>query len=153
MIGFLDGQGFLGANASMGADLSLVLTAVSVVLLTIGWRLAVGKRYEAHRWTQTAATCLIAVVLLAWMIRSFVRFVAPEIPARLGERAYGLSTLHAVIGVAAFAFGVFVVLRGNELVPQGLRFRNYKPFMRAAYILYILGAMTGVSVYYVLYVG
>ena len=48
MIGFLDGQGFLGANASMGADLSLVLTAVSVVLLTIGWRLAVGKRYG--RW-------------------------------------------------------------------------------------------------------
>lgn len=137
----------------MGADLSLVMAVVSAVMFTIGWRLAVGKRHEAHRWVQTAATCLVAVIPIFWMVRSFVRFVAPEIPARLGERAYGLSTLHTVIGAAAFAFGVYVVLSASELLPRTWRFKSYKPFMRAAYALYMLAALTGVIVYYVLFVG
>lgn len=153
MNSFLDGQGFLGAHTSMGADLSLLLTVVSAVLFTIGWRLASGRRFAAHHWVQTVGTCLTAVVVIAWMIRSFRLFVAPEIPARLGERTYGLTTLHAAVGTVALVFGVYVVLSASGLLPKTLRFESFKPFMRAAYVLYMLGTLTGAIVYYVIYVG
>ena len=49
--------------------------------------------------------------------------------------------------------GLFVVLRANELVPQALRFTNYKLFMRTSYALYMLATLMGVIVYVIAYVG
>ena len=130
-------------KAPLGAVASLVLIVAAAILLTIGWRLAVRKRFEAHRWVQTAAVSLNAAVVLAWMIQSFVRYVVPAIPHRLGQDSYALGLV----------LGVFVVLRGNELVPAGLRFTNYKAFMRSSYALYMLGTLMGIFVYIAAYVG
>jgi len=49
--------------------------------------------------------------------------------------------------------GVFVALRGNELVPRALRFKNYKAFMRPAYAIYMAGTVLGVVLYLVVYAG
>jgi uncharacterized membrane protein YozB (DUF420 family) len=141
------------AKAPLGAQVSLVLIIASTALFTIGWRLAVARRYEAHRWVETAAACLNAVVVLAWMIRSFVLYIAPEIPAKLDETSYAVATAHAVVGAIGFVFGMYVVLRGNELVPRAIAFKRYKPFMRSAYALYMLAALAGVILYIVAYVG
>jgi uncharacterized membrane protein YozB (DUF420 family) len=137
----------VGATAPLGAKLSLLTMVLAAVLFTIGWRLAVSKRFEAHRWVQTAAVCLNAIPVLAWMIRSFARYIVPEIPARLGQRTYALTTIHALVGALGLILGVFVALRGNELVPARLRFTNYQRFMRSAYALYMLGTLLGVIVY------
>jgi len=150
---FLQGAGFLGGNGALGADISLLVSLLAAVLFTIGWRLAVGKRFEAHRWVQTGAACLNAVLVLVWMIRSFVLYILPGIPGSFGHGSYAVSTVHAVVGAFGTALGLFVVLRGNELVPRSLRFSNYKLFMRSSYVLYMLGTLTGVIVYYVVYVG
>lgn len=139
--------------APLGAKLSLVATVLAAVLFTIGWRLAVSKRFEAHRWVQTIAVCLDAIPVLAWMIRSFVKYVVPELPARLGQRTYAVTTVHALVGAIGLVFGVFVMLRGNQLVPARLRFTNYKRFMRSAYALYMLATLLGVIVYVNAYVG
>lgn len=133
------------------AAVALVLTLIAAVLMTVGWRLAARRRYEAHRRVQTAAVALDAGAVAFWMIRSLVLNVLPQIPARLGQRAYAVATLHAVVGAVAIAFGVFVVLRGYELVPQPLRFSRYRPYMRAAYALLLLGTLTGVTLYVVAY--
>lgn len=153
MIDLLQGSGFLGTNGTLGADISLVLSLLAAVLFTIGWRLAVRRRYAAHRWVQTAAACLNAVLVLAWMVRSFVVYILPGIPGSFGRGSYAVSTVHAVVGVLGLVLGLFVVLRGNELVPQGLRFSNYKLFMRWSYVLYMFATLMGVIVYYVVYVG
>jgi putative membrane protein len=151
--GLLAGALLAAVKAPSGAVVSLVLIVVSAVLLTIGWRLAVQKRFEAHRWVQTAAVCLNAAVVLVWMIQSFVLYVVPAIPHRLGQDSYALTTSHAAVGAVGLVFGVFVVLRGNDLVPAPLRFSNYKAFMRSAYALYLLGTLMGVAVYVAAYVG
>jgi hypothetical protein len=57
------------------------------------------------------------------------------------------------VGAIGLVLGVFVVLRGNELVPAGMRFTNYKAFMRTSYALYMLGTLMGVFVYISAYVG
>jgi len=151
-MGFLDEAGFLGTRAHLGADLALVLTLIAAVLFTVGWRLAVDHRYDTHRRVMTTAVLLNAAVVLVWMVRSFVLYVWPKLPAGLDQRAYAVNTVHAVIGVIGLVLGVFVVLRGNELVPKALRFSNYKAYMRTSYVLYMVATLAGIAVYVVAYV-
>lgn len=87
------------------------------------------------------------LLCLPLMIYSFVVHILPGIPAKLLEGSYGVTTLHAFVGMLGLVLGIFVVLRGNELVPQGLRFMKYKPFMRTSYALYMLATFIGVIVY------
>lgn len=144
--------GLIAATASAGAVITLAVILITAVMFTVGWWLAARRRYEAHRWVQTAAVCLNAAVVLAWMIASFVDYVLPRIPDGLDAPAYSVTAAHAAVGAAGLAVGVFVALRGNELVPRALKFRNYKPYMRAAYALYMLGTLTGVVTYVLIYV-
>jgi uncharacterized membrane protein YozB (DUF420 family) len=86
------------------------------------------------------------------MIASFIIYILPGIPGKLLEGTYGVTTVHAFIGMLGLLLGVFVVLRANKLVPKRLRFKNYKPFMRTSYILYMLATLIGVIVYVTVYV-
>jgi uncharacterized membrane protein YozB (DUF420 family) len=141
--------GFLGTNANFAADMTLTLSVIVAILLTVGVVLAVKGRYQAHRWVQTTAATLNAILILWMMILPFRDFIVQDF---LGERPaifYYVTTAHAVIGFIALIFGLFVVLRGNNfiLIPKALRFNNYKPFMRVSYGLYMLASLLGIWVY------
>ncbi len=153
MAAFLSGAGFLGTKGQLGADLSLVLMAVTVALLTAGIVLVKRGHEDAHRWTQTAAVCLSTVVAVAWMVRSFALYVRPEIPAKLGQRAYAADTVHAIVGAAGVLLGVYVVLSASKLLPRALQFTDYKVWMRVSYAVYVLGMIGGVAVYVIAYGG
>jgi uncharacterized membrane protein YozB (DUF420 family) len=148
----LVGPGFLGTRAPFHSDLSLILILITAILFTIGWKLAVRKNFKAHRWIQTIAAGLNTVVVLSVMITSFVIYILPGIPGKLFEGTYGVTTLHAFIGLLGLLLGVFVVLRGNELVPGRFRFKNYKLFMRSSYTFYMLATFVGVIVYIQVYI-
>jgi uncharacterized membrane protein YozB (DUF420 family) len=152
MTELLHQPGFFGTAANLAADATLVAMLTIALLFTVGAGLAHLHRYTAHRWVQTTAASL-NVILVTWlMILPYRDFVLPGIPDRVGERFYAVTTLHALIGAIALPFGMFVVLRGNELVPRRLKFSNYKAFMRVAYTLYILTILLGVWVYFAWYV-
>jgi uncharacterized membrane protein YozB (DUF420 family) len=137
----------------LGSDLALIAMLVAAVLFTVGWRLAVRKDLEAHRWVMTAAVILNLIPVAIWMIRYFALYTLPELPQQLGKGVYALTTIHAIVGAIGVVLGVFVALRGNELVPKALRFKDYKAFMRPAYVLYMAGTVLGVAVYLVVYAG
>jgi len=151
MIGYLGGSGFLGTHGSVGADASLVIMVVAAVLLTIGWRLAVAQRFEAHRWVQTAAVCLNAVPVVAWMIRSFWLYILPGLPGTLGANRVALTTVHAVTGLIGVVLGLFVMIRANQLEAKGQSLSRYKLPMRISYLVYMLGTALGVGLYFVIY--
>jgi uncharacterized membrane protein YozB (DUF420 family) len=151
MIRALLRPGFLGTHAPLYADLSLLLMLCTAVVFTFGWRLALRRRFAAHRRVQTAAVILNTFVVLAVMVASFIIYIVPGIPGKLLEGTYGVTTLHAVIGTLAMLLGVFIVLRGRNQVPRWLRFKNYKLFMRASYVLYMLTTIIGVLIYAVVY--
>ncbi|HSB67504.1 MAG TPA: hypothetical protein VLD65_13085 [Anaerolineales bacterium] len=152
-MGFLfKGAGLLGTRAPLVSDISLILIVLTAIMFTIGWRLAVHRRYEAHRWVQTAAVLLNSAVVIIVMVSSYVLFILPGIPAKLGEGSYGITTVHALVGLVSLILGVYVVLVGNSLLPTKLRFTNYKPFMRTAYALYITATLLGVVVYIAVFV-
>jgi uncharacterized membrane protein YozB (DUF420 family) len=151
MIGYLNGAGFLGTHGSIGADLTIVVMVVAFVMLTIGVVLARTRRYAAHRWVQTAAVCLNAIPVVVWMIRSYWLYVRPGLPGNLSKSIDALTTVHAVVGLIGVALGLFVMIRANQLTARGESVSRYKSWMRAAYIVYLLGTALGVWVYFRLY--
>ncbi len=149
---FLDNLGFFGTKAPVRSDITLLLILTTAILFTIGWRLAVSRKFEAHRWVQTVTATLNALVVILSMIPVFMVYIFPGIPGKLLEGDYGLSTTHALVGAIGLILGIFIVLRANKLVPQSLRFNNYKLFMRTSYVLYITATLLGVVVYVLVYV-
>lgn len=152
MSNFFKYPGFLGTGAPFISDLSLILMILTAALFTIGWRLAVRRRYTAHRWVQTCAVILNTVVVLIVMVASYMIFILPGIPAKLGEGSYGITTVHALVGLVSLILGVYVVLVGNSLLPRRLRFTNYKLVMWTSYVLYMLATTLGIVVYIIVFV-
>jgi uncharacterized membrane protein YozB (DUF420 family) len=146
----VDTPGFLGTEASLGADIALVGSILVALAFTVGAWLALRGRYEAHRWVQTAGAVVNALLVFGIMIPSLLS-VDPSENVDLPPSAFLYMSGHEFVGAAALIFGLFVVLRGNNLVPARLRFSNYKPYMRWAYGLYIAATLIGIAVYLVLY--
>ena len=147
MLEILHAPGFLGTAANFAADTTLLIMLITASLFTLGAFLAVRGRYTVHRWVQTSATTLNAIMVAWMMILPYRDFVAPGLPERLGERFYLVTTAHAILGGGALLFGIFVTMRGNELVPKALKFNDYKVFMRTSYTLFMLATLLGVLVY------
>jgi uncharacterized membrane protein YozB (DUF420 family) len=144
---FLHQPGFLGTHANRAADITLVIMLLAATLFTIGFILARKKKFKAHRWVQTGAATLNAIMVLWMMILPFRDFVLRD---RGGPRPavfYIIASIHGLVGLVGVIFGLFVTLRGNGLVPKPLRFNNYKLFMRTAYGLYMLATLLGIGVY------
>jgi uncharacterized membrane protein YozB (DUF420 family) len=140
-------HGFLGTNANLAADATLVISILVATLFTVGMLLARGGKYQVHRWVQTSAA-LLNLVLVLWMMvlpfRDTVRDFGE--PPRLAG-FYFVPLIHGMIGLSGLLFGLFIVLRANGLMIKPLRFNNYKTFMRVSYGWYMLATLVGVGVY------
>lgn len=147
MNSFFTQKGFLGSSAPLISDLSLVLILLTAISFTFGVYLARHKKWKIHGRVQTVTACINAVVVLIVMVRSFILHILPGIPGKLLEGDYAVSTIHGLVGTAGLLLGIFVVLRGHKLVPKGMRFKKYKPFMWTSYSLYMLATLLGVIVY------
>ncbi len=142
--------GFLGTEASLGADIALVGSILVMIAFSVGAFLALRGQYEAHRWVQTGAAVANALLVLGVMIPALLS-VEPSENTVLPQSAFVAMPAHELLGLAGLIFGLYVVMRVNNLVPARLQFQNYKPFMRAAYALYLVATLVGVAVYVVLY--
>lgn len=152
MADFLTTPGFLGTKATLRSDLTLVIIIATAILFNIGFILARRQHFVAHRWVQTSAGILNTLVVLISMVTSYVIHILPGIPEKLGQGDYAVVTAHGIVGAIALLFGLFVGLRAHELIPQRLKFQNYKPFMRWAYSLYMLATLSGIGIYIYVFV-
>jgi uncharacterized membrane protein YozB (DUF420 family) len=149
MDGILHQSGFLGTNANFAADMTLAVSLLLAILFTVGAAMAMRGRYQIHRWIQTAAAILNAILVLWMMVLPFRDFVALDFMGSRPAIFYYVTSVHAIIGFLGLILGLFVVLRANNfvLVPKPLRFNNYKPIMRISYGLYMLATLIGLWVY------
>ncbi|WP_322816457.1 hypothetical protein [Chloroflexus sp.] len=139
-------NGFLGTKATFAQDISLIGSILVAIAFTIGAYLAVKGYYTAHRWVQTGAAGVNLALVFGVMIPSLLN-VSPDENLTLPAAAFVAMPAHEVIGTVAMVFGVYVVLVGNEWLPQHWRFTNYKLFMRIAFGLYLAATIIGVAVY------
>lgn len=144
--------GFLGTNANLVADATLVIMLVNAALFSFGFYLARRGKYDLHKWVQTSGALLNLVMVLWMMVLPFRDFIVRDQGGPREGFFYMVTLLHALVGLSATVFGWFVVLRGHNLIPRSLRFNNYKPFMRTAYSLYMAATLLGISVYLVWFV-
>ena len=150
---FLPIKGFLGTGATFGADLNLVVQLMMGVALTVGAVLAKQKRYRAHGICQTTVLLLNLLMIGLVMWPSFQQQVKPALSKVLHKWYYEVATIHAVLGITAELLGLYIVLvAGTNVLPQCLRFKHWKAWMRTELVLWAIVLLSGVGTYCAWYV-
>lgn len=146
--------GLLGIDAPAAANLNLAAQILMGLALLAGMFLARRKRFRAHAACQSAVVLLNLIPISLHMLPVFARGVAPGLPGGLNDSFYALSTAHAAAGSIAELLGLYIILRaGTNLLPEALRFKNYKPWMRTELALWWLVIALGVGTYLCWYGG
>jgi plastocyanin len=143
-------NGFLGAGTTLTADLNLLAQLAMGFALLFGMWLARRKRFVAHGICQASVMLLNLVAIAFVMWPAFRAQVAPVIPKHLRNAYFGVATLHAMLGSAAELLGLYILLvAGTKLIPEHLRFRNWKHWMRIELALWWIVILLGVGTYFV----
>ena len=146
-------EGFLGTGAPFAADVNLVLQGMMAAALVIGAGFARRKRFRAHAIMQTTVLLLNLVMIALVMWPSTQDQVMPAFPDVFVRWYFAMPSIHAMLGTAAEVLGIFIALvAGTKLVPEKLRFDNWKRWMRMELVLWWIVLLSGVATYYVWYV-
>jgi uncharacterized membrane protein YozB (DUF420 family) len=147
----LDASGFLTGRSSLGADVSLLVSILAIALLTAGVLLVRRRHYDAHRWVQTTAVVLNAILVAIWMFRARSLYILPGVPGTLSKHGHALAAVHAATGAVGVVLGVFVVVGAGLLTRRGRSVGRYKTAMRVAYVVYLCAFVLGAWLYVVTY--
>jgi uncharacterized membrane protein YozB (DUF420 family) len=153
MSSWLAGRGFLGTGATFAADLNLVVQVLMAAALFFGWLLARKKRFRAHGICQAAVLLLNLGMIALVMWPSFHSQLVPAFPRWFHRRYFAVAAVHGVLGIAAELLGLYIALvAGTRLVPPALRFRRFKPWMRAGALAWAAALLAGLATYVVWYI-
>lgn len=147
-------NGFLGTGATFRADLNLVIQVTMALALLAGMFLARKKKFRAHKYCQSSVMLLNLVMIFLIMAPSFHKQVQPQVPGGLKDSYYLVPYVHAALGTIAEVLGLYIVLvAATKLVPRGLRFKRYKPWMRTELALWWIAVLIGIATYCIWYIG
>ncbi|MGH8621266.1 MAG: CDGSH iron-sulfur domain-containing protein, partial [Burkholderiales bacterium] len=138
--------GFLGRGGLI-ADLNLALELLLVAGLTFGYWLAKRGNIAAHRYNQTVWV-LVNTVLVALIMARGMENAAFAAASDLAKPHILVPWLHAAVGAATVAAGLWLVLQMNGILPKPLHVRGWKTLMRATLAGYWAVALLGFSIYY-----
>ena len=143
----------MGTGAPLAADLNLIVQMLMGVALLIGTWLARRKRYRAHGIAQSIVLVLNLGMIATVMWPSTEQQVMPAFPGVFDRWYFAAPSIHGLLGLAAEGLGIFIILvAGTKLVPERLRFGNWKRWMRAELLLWWTTLLSGIVTYYVWYV-
>jgi uncharacterized membrane protein YozB (DUF420 family) len=146
-------KGFLGTGATFGADINLVVQLIMGLALVTGALLAKHKRYRAHGVCQTTVLLLNLLMIGLVMWPSFHQQVKPAMSKVLHKWYYEAAAIHAVLGITAEVLGLYIVIvAGTNVLPQWLRFKHWKRWMRTELVLWAIVLLSGLGTYYAWYV-
>jgi uncharacterized membrane protein YozB (DUF420 family) len=144
-LSFLPNHGFLGTGAPFAADLNLVVQLIMMTALIAGAGLARLKRYGAHGICQTAVLLLNLLMIGLVMLPSFQQQVEPALSKGSHKWYYAVAIAHGILGMTAELLGLYIVIvAGTNVLPQWLRFKHWKWWMRtelALWAIVLLGGM------------
>jgi len=148
VLSFYSMKGFLGTGATFGADLNLVVQIIMGVALALGAILARQRRYRAHGICQTTVLLLNLLMIGLVMWPSFQQQVKPALSKVFHKWYYEAAAIHAVLGITAEILGLYIALvAGTNVLPQWLRFKHWKWWMRTELVLWAIVLLSGVGTY------
>ena len=139
-------MGFLGTTAPLQSDLSLIVQFITLAALTYSVTRAKKKEYLGHAYLMLGSLTLTlwnAFMVMIPKTRSLVRMYRP----------YGLSLLvrvHLTFGVIVLLVGFYLMWVWRLEEPGPCFSQSGK--MRKLVVLWVLQAMSGFVIYYLLYV-
>ena len=118
------------------------------LVLLLGAFLARSRKYRWHASCQSAVVLLNLIVIFMVMVPAF----HPSVLFKLSESSvrsyYLLSSVHAFLGITAEAVALYILLAaGTRTLPERLRFRNYKIWMRCTLFLWWSALLLGIATY------
>jgi len=141
-------EGFLGTAAPFSADLVLLLEIAMGVGLLAGAGLARKGQLRQHAWCQSAIVLLNLCVIALTMAPSLWAQVLPRIPLKLGKVYVALAAAHATLGGVTELAALYILLSaGTHLLPERLRIKRYKAWMRSVLALWWLTLLLGFATY------
>jgi uncharacterized membrane protein YozB (DUF420 family) len=144
----VQGIGFLGTAAPWAADVTLLLEIGMGMGLLAGAFLARVKRYRLHACCQSIIVLLNLGLIALAMMPSFHHAVLPKLPGKIGKPYYALATTHAALGSIAELGGLYIlVAAGTNLLPERMRIRRYKLWMRSVLLIWWIVLLLGVATY------
>ncbi len=153
MLAFFPTKGFLGTGATFAADLNLVVQVIMGGALIGGAVLAKRKCYTSHGICQTTVLLMNSLMIGLVMWPTFQQQVRPALPKVLHKWYYAAATIHALLGITAEVLGLYIVIvAGTSILPQWLRFKHWKRWMRTELILWSIVVFTGLGTYYAWYI-
>jgi uncharacterized membrane protein YozB (DUF420 family) len=152
-LSFFPMKSFLGTGATFGADLNLVVQLIMGSALIAGACFARQKHYKAHGICQTTVLLLNFLMIGLVMWPSFQQQVKPALSRGFHKWYYEVAMIHAVLGIAAELLGLYIVIvAGTNILPQWLRFKHWKWWMRSELVLWAIVLLGGVGTYCAWYV-
>jgi len=132
-----------------GANYNLLLQLAMGAALLVGTWLARRQRFRSHHACQTLVVVLNLVLIALVMAPSFYsqRILSHAI-SHPGRAYFMTALLHAIVGTAAVALAVWVVVSaGTGLLPERWRMRRYKLWMRTTLALWLVALALGLLTY------
>jgi uncharacterized membrane protein YozB (DUF420 family) len=143
----------LGTDAPFYSDAVVLFEIAAGIALIVGTFLVRAGHVRLHAYLQASVVFVNLPVVLAWMVPSYLTYVLPYVRSDLAQPFCWVPTLMLVVGAVAEALGVYVVLvAGTNWLPERLRFRRYKLWMRTVLGLWWTVLVLGLLTYYVWYV-
>lgn len=140
--------GFFATQATLSADVVLLLEIAMSAGLLVGVWLARAKRFQQHAWCQSIIVFLNLIIIALAMAPSFRSQVLPRIPAKLSRPYFALATAHAALGSITELAALYILLAaGTRLLPEKLRLTRYKLWMRTVLVLWWLELFLGFATY------
>jgi len=153
VLSFLPNKGFLGTGATFGADLNLIVQLMMGTALITGAVLAKQKHYRAHGICQTMVLLLNLLMIGLVMGPSFQQQVKPALSKVHHRWYYEAGAIHAALGITAEVLGLYIVtVAGTDVLPEWLRFKHWKWWMRAELALWAVVLLSGMGTYCAWYV-
>ncbi len=155
--------GFLGTKASYLSDVSLILETFIVAGIMFGWYLGWKHRSWKHHWLMLVTVIVDVAFLIIYM---FHQAVDPKVLFPVHNTFYRVVYLptvlvHSFISSVAFILGIWLTVQGiryhvkdtkprTYVLAQDYRLRHGRMGVWTAWS-YLISALTGIAVYYMLY--
>jgi uncharacterized membrane protein YozB (DUF420 family) len=148
--------GFLGTEASLLADITLVIYVLIIVpTLLIGFVFARRRLFVPHHKMVMTLVTLVNWVFILWVMAvTYSQTVAPGLPGNLTDVQAWLPTVHLVTGALSQLLATYLVGRMwlEKVLPRWLMVQNIKRYMRFTLATWLLTALLGLGIYTVYYV-
>lgn len=128
--------------------ISTFFIALSAVLVAIGWRLAIKRKLEQHQKVMFFAAVAAVLFFIIYVSRTlFVGSTPWSGPDSIKPVYLVFLLFHIVLATVAAVFGIVTLTLGYKK-----KFAKHRKVGRVTSIIWFITAITGVTVYALLYV-